>query len=395
MPDTSDLLVIGGGVMGLWVTLKAAEAGLSVTLVDRAETGRGASGGLLGALFPWMPDRWNAKKQYQFDALVALPEEVARLEALTGVGANYRRVGRIIPLPKPHLRPIAERHRRDAETNWQAGSAHFHWHLHDMAPEGLAIDPESCAAGHVFDTLAARIEPRALVRLLRAALARHATVRTIEHTDLLALDPARSRAELGSGAGSLSFSHAVIAAGTGSFPLLETLLPPLPKPLGQGVKGQAALLGAGLDPARPVVFLDGLYVVPHEGGLAAVGSTSENSYADPATTDSQLDDVIARARALLPELRDAPVVERWAGVRPKAIGRDPLVGLLPDHRNVTALTGGFKISFGVAHRLAVSALDPVLGTAAAPLPRSFTVEGQLESELGWKASGPDPVASGS
>lgn len=382
MPDTTDLLVVGAGVMGLWTALRAAEAGLSVTLVDAGSIGQGASGGLLGALFPWMPDRWNAKKQYQFDALVSLPDDIIRLEALTGLSANYRRVGRIVPLPKPHLRDIAEQHQRDAETNWQAASQRFHWHLHDGMPEGLAIDPESCAAGHVVDTLAARVEPRALGRLLRTALATQPAVSIIEHAALRALDPARGRAEIATLSGSLAFSHVVIAAGTASFPILETLLPPLPKPLGQGVKGQAALLRAGIDPARPVVFLDGLYVVAHEGGLVAVGSTSENSFGDPHETDAQLDAVVARARALLPDLADAPVVERWAGIRPKSIGRDPLVGPLPGHANVIAMTGGFKISFGVAHRLAISALDFVLDTALAPLPANFTTPGQLKRELG-------------
>ena len=185
----------------------------------------------------------------------------------------------------------------------------------------------------------------------------------------------------GSPPSDIAFSHALIAAGAESFPILQSLLPPLEKPLGQGVKGQAALLRADLDPASPVVFLDGLYVVIHEGGLAAIGSTSENSYGDALSTDARLDAVIARARALVPALRDAPVVERWAGIRPKAIGRDPLVGPLPGHGNVVALTGGFKISFGVAHRLAVSALDAVLGRDLAPLPESFTVAGQLAAEL--------------
>lgn len=433
MDGTTDILVVGGGVMGLWGALKAAEAGLSVTLVEAHAIGQGASGGLLGALFPWMPDRWSAKKQYQFDALTSLPAEIARLEAATGLSANFRRVGRVIPLPRAHLRDIATRHQRDAEANWQAGGARFHWHVRDGAPDG--VDPESCAAGHIRDTLAARIEPRALVRLLRAALEAQPKVRIVEHARLVSLDPERGRAEIGhalhpaacsapfslsrrgegvcgtdgaaclpsprargsEGRGEtggstrasrgeghcldLTFTHALVAAGAESFPILQSLLPPLGKPLGQGVKGQAALLRADLDPASPVVFLDGLYVVAHAGGFAAVGSTSENIYDDPTATDARLDEVIARARALMPALRDAPVVERWAGIRPKAIGRDPLVGPLPGHPNIIALTGGFKISFGVAHRLAVSALDRVLGRQLAPLPESFSVEGQLATEL--------------
>lgn len=387
MPDATDILVVGGGVMGLWAALKAAEAGLAVTLVDAGAIGQGASGGLLGALFPWMPDRWDAKKQYQFDALVSLPAEIARLEAATGLSACYRRVGRLVPLPKPHLRDIARRHARDAAANWQSGDGRFHWHLRDDAPGAPVLAPESCAAGHVLDTLAARVEPRALVRLLRAALERLPQARIVEHARLVSLDAVRGRAEIAArDPGTLLFSHAVITAGAASFPILESLLPPLPKPLGQGVKGQAALMRADMDPASPVVFLNGLYVVPHEGGLAAVGSTSENGFADPLATDELLDGVIGRARALIPALADAPVIERWAGIRPKAIGRDPLAGPLPGHDNVIALTGGFKISFGVAHRLAASALGPVLGDAQAPpLPPAFTPEGQLAREMGWPA----------
>ena len=79
-PSSADILVVGGGVMGLWGALKAAEAGLSVTLIDAGEIGQGASGGLLGALFPWMPDRWSTKKQYQFAALTALPGDLRVVE---------------------------------------------------------------------------------------------------------------------------------------------------------------------------------------------------------------------------------------------------------------------------------------------------------------------------
>src|SRR5690606_32009699 len=120
-----------GGVMGLWGAVQAARAGLSVVLIDAGEVGSGASGGLLGALFPWMPDRWDAKKQYQFDALVSLPHEIARLEEETGLSAGFRRVGRIVPLPKAHLRDIALRHQRDAGVNWHQGGHRFQWHVRD------------------------------------------------------------------------------------------------------------------------------------------------------------------------------------------------------------------------------------------------------------------------
>ncbi len=79
IPSSADLLVIGGGIMGLWAAVKAARAGLSVTLLEEARVASGASGGLLGALMPHMPDRWSEKKQFQFDALLSLEDEVLQL----------------------------------------------------------------------------------------------------------------------------------------------------------------------------------------------------------------------------------------------------------------------------------------------------------------------------
>ena len=77
------------------------------------------------------------------------------------------------------------------------------------------------------------------------------------------------------------------------------------------------MLKADLDSALPVIFMDGLYIVPHDNGLVAVGSTSENSFSDPLSNDDLLDDLLHRARAVVPLLAGAPVVERWAGLRPK------------------------------------------------------------------------------
>lgn len=393
MPETCDILVVGGGIMGLWGAVRAAEAGLSVTLIDKRGIGAGASGGLMGAMFPWMPDRWDAKKQFQYDALTTLAGEIAHLERATGRSAGFRRGGGIIPLPKPHLRTIALRHQADALRNWHQDENRFFWHVSDAPPVAGYVAPEFGEGGYVHDTLAARVEPRAVTALLRAWLAMQPDVRIIEGVELVGLDAVKGRAEITSSqmrvivrtppaCGIITFSHTFIAAGVESFPILENLLPPLPAPLGQGVKGQAALLQADLDPSLPVAFLDGRYVVPHENGHVAVGSTSENSYADPYATDTQLDTVIEKARALVPLLRNAPVVERWVGIRPKAVGRDPMVGPVPAHPNVIALTGGFKISFGMAHRLASSAVDYALGRAPIGLPENFTLAGQVRKEFG-------------
>ena len=77
--------------MGLWAAVHAERLGIETLLIDSGRIGGGASGGLLGALMPHMPDKWNAKKQFQFDALLSLETEIAALEAATGLSAGYRR----------------------------------------------------------------------------------------------------------------------------------------------------------------------------------------------------------------------------------------------------------------------------------------------------------------
>lgn len=362
--------------MGLWAAVHAERLGIDTVLVDAGELGQGASGGLLGALMPHMPDKWNPKKQFQFDALVSLESEIAALEAETGLSAGYRRSGRLIPLPKPHLRIIALGHSEDAERHWQAGERRFHWHVLDRPPVSGWIDAADSEGGFVHDTLAARVAPRSLTSVLAAFLRKARHVRIMENVPLESLEADAGRAQTSTG--TILFDRCIIAAGHQSFSLLGEQTSGLAKPLGQPVKGQAALLKADVDPDLPTIFRDGLYVVAHEGGHVAIGSTSENRFDEPFSTDAQLDALLDAARALVPSLRDAPVIERWAGLRPKAIDRDPMLGRHPEHERLIALTGGFKVSFGLAHRLAQAAVLIAAGDEVPfALPDSFLLSGHI------------------
>jgi glycine oxidase len=383
LPASVDLVIVGGGIMGLWAAVKAERRGIRTVLVDAGLLGQGTSGGLLGALMPHMPDKWNDKKQFQFDALLSLQDEVAAIEAATGLSCGYRRSGRLIPLPKPHLRAIALRYNQEAVTNWypgpegdrgsdgDQGSRRFRWDVLDQSPHAGWPDVSFIEAGLVHDTFAARVSPRKLTAALAAALraGRHVTI--AEGLEVQRIDAGAGRIEFSDG-GKITFGTCIVAAGHRAFPLIEGVSAPLAHPLGQPVKGQAALLRAGIDPDLPLLYLNGLYLVPHDNGDVALGSTSEEEFDEPFSTDTKLDDLVEKARALVPALAAAPVIERWAGLRPKAIDRDPMVGPHPDHANVIALGGGFKVSFGIAHLLADAALEALAGKPMA-VPASFSL----------------------
>ncbi len=368
--SSTELLIVGGGIMGLWAAVHAERMGIDAVLIDAGVLGQGASGGLLGALMPHMPDKWNPKKQFQFDALVALEAEVTRLENETGLSTGYRRSGRLIPLPKPHLRDIALGHSADADSHWHSGERRFHWHVIDTPDVSGWPDAADMEGGFVHDTLSGRVAPRSLTGVLAAFLRRAKYVRIVGNSVVRDIDAGRGIAE--TAAGAIAFGHCIIAAGHQSFPLLARETSGLTQPLGQPVKGQSALLKVDVDPGLPTIFRDGLYVVAHEGGHVAIGSTSENRFDAPFATDGQLDVLVEKARALVPLLRDAPIIERWAGLRPKAIDRDPMIGPHPEHEKLLALTGGFKVSFGLAHRLAEAVVQMAAGNGIRfAVPESF------------------------
>ncbi|VVT23900.1 FAD-dependent oxidoreductase [Rhizobium sp. EC-SD404] len=367
-----DLLIAGGGVVGLWMARLASDQGLSVVLVDAGAIGAGASGGILGALMPHAPERWNGKKQFQFEALLSLEPAIACLETETGLSTGYGRIGRLMPLGDQRQLERAREREDDAARNWQGDGRNFHWTVHSSATENEWLVPDAAPAGVVFDDLSARLDPRRLCAALRTSLEARPNVSMIEHDGLRHWQA--SKAELASGAVVMA-DRLAVTAGHESFPLLSALFP-LPAELGMPVKGQAALLDARCDPGQPLIFDDGVYIVPHADGSVAIGSTSENSFDAPFSTDAQLDGLLDRAHALCPRLADAPVIERWAGLRPRAIGRDPLVDLVPGDTKTVIATGGFKITLGIAHAMAKAALDRLLGRPV-ELPESFSIDYHL------------------
>lgn len=371
---SSDIAVVGGGIVGLWTAFEAARQGRNVVLIEKRTIGSGASGGFLGALMPHQPTDWNPKKQFQLDGLLTIEDEIAVLEDLTGLSAGFRRCGRLMPIRSADNRRQCEQRAAASHDYWPYP---LHWEVAEATIHRDLLPPHEMPFGVNADTLSARLDPRALIAVLRAALEiSGATVREMTEIAGFAAD---GEIRFADGA-TLSAGSTILAAGWETFGLIDPLCAgPGGQGVGQGVKGQAALLrpAGPVDPASPILYDDGVYVIVHENGLVAVGSTSEDSFDDPASTDGRLDDVIARARAVSPVLADAEIVERWAGVRPKAAGREPVVGPIPGQDNLLIATGGFKISFAIAHLMARAALAMADGEVPPFLPGAFHPQGRL------------------
>lgn len=343
-----DVTVMGAGVFGLSVAWACRARGAVVRVIDPYRPGAGASGGTVGALSPHTPENWNAKKEFQFESLLLAEGFWAGVDAVSGLSSGYGRTGRLQPVSDDAALALARARMVSAATLWR-GQAEWRVVAASAHPDWAPLSP---CGFLVHDSLSARLHPRRAVESLAAALRRRG------------VEIVTGAAEPG-GAVVWATGHAG----------LEALSEDLSAPVGVGVKGQSALLA--LD-ARglPQIFADGLHVVPHADGTVGVGSTTERGFADPASTDESLDAVIARAEAAMPVLRHARVIERWAGVRPRARSRAPILGPWPGRPGNFVANGGFKIGFGMAPKVAEVMAELVLEGRDA-IPDGFRVEDNL------------------
>lgn len=343
---TPDLTVMGGGIFGLAVAWAAVQRGAKVRLIEAARIGAGASGGLVGALAPHVPENWNDKKAFQLASLLMAGAWWEGVEAASGLDPGYARLGRVQPLADDQAVAVARARAAGAAKLWQ-GQAE--WRVESAGPGPW--QPSSPSGWVVVDTLSARLNPR------RAAAALVAAIR------------ARGGEVVEGAPGDAATGPVVWATGVAG---LAALSADLGRAVGDGVKGQA--LSLGFDAREmPQLFAAGLHIVPHGDGTVAIGSTSEREWRDPSATDAQLDALHQCAVAACPALAGAPVLARWAGVRPRARSRAPMLGAWPGRPGQFIANGGFKIGFGMAPKVAEVMADLVLEGRDA-IPAGFRVE---------------------
>jgi glycine oxidase len=353
MPN-NDVIIIGGGVIGLSIAYVLAQEGVTATVLDRRELGREASWAGAGLIPPYAERlaRSPALELRSWSA-VLYPEWSERLRAETGIDNGYHRTGGVdvagTPQEDQELRSLAGRWRGEGITFERMEPA-------DFGRVEPALNRELHAA-YFFPDRAQIRNPRHLQALGRALAVRGVALGP--HQAVVGFDVAGDRiVAVRTALGRIPCGSVVVAAGAWSAALLAGLNVHVPTP---PVKGQIVLLRSDRRLLARIVERGRNYLVPRDDGRVLVGATEEDAGFDVRTTAAGIRGLLEEAIRLCPILAEAEVERSWAGLRPGSIDARPYLGFAPGFRNLIVATGHKRAGLQLAPATALVIADLVLG----------------------------------
>ena len=349
MSEAPDVLVLGGGAIGLSCAWFLAREGVRVEVVDKGDLGQEASWAGAGILPPGNPVR----ARHPLDRLRAhsaalFPDLSAELRERTGIDNGYLRCGGL-ELVGPES---------------DVGSE-------EWAGEGVACE-------RLDGQQLRRLEPALAEGLGRAYhLPDLAQLRNPRHLKALAADCASRGVRLSPGCPVHAFEcqgSKVVAAHTatgrrpaGRFLLAagawsDALLAPLGwRPGIRPVRGQIVLLNTRTPLFRRVLLHGARYLVPRPDGRVLVGSTEEDAGFDKRTTAAAVADLLRLGVGLVPALAGAHLERAWAGLRPGSPDGLPFLGPVPGFDNLFVAAGHFRAGLQLSPATGVVMTELLLG----------------------------------
>ncbi|MGH6828503.1 MAG: glycine oxidase ThiO [Rhizomicrobium sp.] len=308
------IVVIGGGVAGLSIGWRLAQAGEEVTVLERASPGQGAtaaSAGMLAVTAEHL-DATQAERDFAFRSKGLWPGFAQEVETVSGRAIGYKEVGALI---------LAE----DAiglDRLWrQAAGARDTELVNAARVREIAPLATGAIAGGLWSKEEAIVNNRALGWALASVFQKAG--------GNLKINEAAVRIERKEGRAAVAHTpfglhHAdlfVLAAGAWSGLLEKDMAPIIP------VKGEMIWLAPPPTQTPPnfVIWGHGVYAVPRDGGLM-IGATVEEAGFDTATTEKARQALLSAATGLMPSLRNWRIEDQWAGLRPRAPDGLPLLG---------------------------------------------------------------------
>jgi len=328
---SKQVVVVGGGVIGLLTAFNLAAKVGHVVVCDQGEVGRESSwagGGIVSPLYPWRySPAVTALAHWSQDFYPQLGE---RLFASTGVDPEVHTTGLYWLDLDDEAQALAWAEREQRPLSAVDISAAY-----DAVP---VLGPGFKRA--IYMAGVANVRNPRLVKSLKAALLAMPNVTLREHCQITGFVQQGGRVTgVQTADGELAAEEVVLSAGAWSGDLLRTLGLALPV---EPVKGQMILFKCAEDFLPSMVLAKGRYAIPRRDGHILVGSTLEHAGYDKTPTGDALQSLKASAVELLPELEGATVVAHWAGLRPGSPEGIPYIGPVPGHAGLWLNCGHYR-----------------------------------------------------
>jgi len=359
----SDVLVIGGGIIGLLTARELVHAGAEVTLVEMGETGREASwagGGIVSPLYPW-------RQPEPVSALVSWSQQVYPRLCLslleeTGTDPELTRNGLLV-LDSEDI---------DQALTW--GSEHA-VEIQSIGVERcLEIEPElglrPQQALRMPDVAQVR-NPR-LAKAARSSVEHRIRLREQEEVVELLAEGGRIRG-VRTGSGEIEARQVVVCAGAWTARLLEQLGR---RPEIQPVRGQMILFHAHPGEIRHITLYHDRYLIPRRDGRVLLGSTIEHTGFVKATTAEVKEELYRTAVEMFPVLRRTPIEDHWSGLRPGSPRGIPYIGPHPLIDGLFLNAGHYRNGLVTGPASARLATDLVLGREPILDPAPFALDAE-------------------
>ncbi len=329
MTNTSEVTIVGSGIIGLLTAKKLIEAGCSVTIFDKSFTGQESSwagGGILLPLYPWRQPL--AISRLVLESIKQYPGLSNELYNATQIDPEWYNCGLLICKNPDSERAIDWCRQNDIA--FENANSHFFSNLNTQTISPLWLP-----------SIAQARNPR-LLKSLKAYLIKQG-VSFIENCEVFDCSIENGKInKILTNLGMFDVNQIMISAGAWTGKLLNNLLPDCIKPDVFPVKGQMLLFDANSDTLPFMVLDNDHYLIPRRDGKIIAGSSVEYSEFDKSTTSETKEKLYSFATELLPELNKMPLINHWAGLRPGTKQGVPYIDRHSEINNLYINAGHFR-----------------------------------------------------
>ncbi|MEA5524505.1 glycine oxidase ThiO [Nodularia spumigena] len=355
---TSDVLIIGGGAIGLAIAVELKLRGGSVTVLchDFQAAATHAAAGMLAPDAENIPNPVMGSLCRRSRALYS--DWTQKLEDLTGLNTGY--------WPCGILAPVYQGQGDKLNASTTAHTAQFPYWLNQAAIHQYQPGLGSEVVGGWWYPEDGQVDNRALINVLRTA----AESLGVEFKNGIKVEAfLQQQGEVQgvqTNTGVIRAAHYVLATGAWSNELLP--LPVSPRK-GQMLKVRVPDFIPEL-PLTRVLFGDNIYIVPRRNRSIIIGATSEDVGFTPHNTPAGIQTLLQQAISLYPQLQDYPIQEFWWGFRPATPDELPIFGT--SHcKNLTLATGHYRNGILLAPITAALIADLIWSQKSDPILSNF------------------------